>query len=1174
MTLEIHHSNRTELLVEALAKRFANAPLPPTQAEHLVVEGQGMERWLALQLATRDGVFANPNFVYPRNIIAQAMDAVLGPDPHSAALALQRSAYDPEVLTWAVAQLLPALLPQPAFAPVRAYVADASFASRSFIALAERIARVFDDYVVFRHDMVLGWEDRPETTPEAGLELAENQRWQPILWRALVQHLGGQHMARRAEQFFAALAQGATLDSSFPRRLSLFGLSALAPLYLRILLALHQQVELHLFLVEPTAQFWSDLVSAREAITQARRKEQSPEALHLDQGHPLLSSLGQQGRDFRRVLDQISDQLRADSEYFAPPAGGSMLQQLQHDIFDLQARGPAAGDPICISEHDHSLSVHACHSPMREVEVLHDQLLRLFADDPQLLPSDVIVMAPQIETYAPFIDAVFGSAQGKTQIRYSLADRGLRPTHSLVDTFFQVLSCLQGRLSAPEVLALCEHAPVRERFALRSEDLPQLSDWLRQTGIRWGQDAAHRHSYGHPATGLNTWKFGLERLFVGFALPLDERQCFAGVLPFDDVEGQRATLLGKLAELSQTLFDFRQRVQAARPLQDWQDLLSELISAFLLTPELEQHQHNLLHDALGKLGDAALLAQHHQPLELDALRAQLESLLEQRRSSRGFVTGGVTFCSTIPMRAIPFQVIALLGLNDADFPRHAQAPGFDLMQSAPQAGDRSLRDSDRYVFLEALLSARRQLIISYVGQSIRDNSRQPPSVVVSELLDVCAASFCLPKALLPADQQDCAPGSPAMAQAVRDRLLLFHPLQAFSPRYFGADSDPRLWSYAGQAQMLAKALGGAKQPRPMLIDAPIPLDPELAANISLADLTLFFKNPSRAFIRRAMGLYLEQEQELLDEIEPIQLNGLEQWGLYDPILTGLGEGISVEQLRGAALASGKLPHGPFAETELDMHLPQVLGLHNLAHELRHGTPLADLEVGIDLGKTHLSGLLRGLWPSGQLVVQYSKNRGDHQLPLWIRHLALCAIEAPGYPRDSHLVARQSDHEAQATQLSFAPLSAAEARQELQQLVDIYLLGQHLPVPFFQRASWIYASLDAVCTDDYKPSTEAYKQFQGNDFTGDPGDLGDLYVSQIYTGIDPLEHDFCLLPRAVLANLKVPDFRALARTVYQNLLKAQSTGALDSASSKPSTTADPNPAAPRKAQTKASKGGDQ
>jgi exodeoxyribonuclease V gamma subunit len=1085
----VHRSNRAEALVEVLAEVVARPAAGPWAAECIVVQGRGMERWLSMQLASRLGVWANPSFPFPRHLILRALRAVIDLDDAA------HACFEPEILMWSIADLLVAHLNRPEFAPIRTYLAGDERGIRR-IQLAERIARTFDQYVVYRPHMVLGWESGSET------------HWQAVLWRAIVQRHGSHHVAAHARQFLHALEQPNVQLRDFPARVSVFGVSTLPPLHLEMLAALSKHVELHLFLLSPSAEYWAEIRSRREMIRTHRRAHRDGSAVaavddplkHFEDLNPLLASLGRLGRDFQQVLESTTDYRESDRNLYADPGAATMLTTLQSDILSLRHRGPNNTDAptLQLEPSDGSITIHACHGPMREVETVHDQLLALFDADPSLEPRHVVVMSPAIDAYAPFIDAVFGGASDHApRIPYRIADRAVRATDDVVDAFLTLLTLLRGRMAASEVLDLLGLEPIRQHFGFVAEDLDVVRRWIKESGIRWGVDAEHRHASGQPAISDNTWRLGLDRLLLGYAIAGEGRRLYAGVLPYDEIEGTTAALLGRLVEFCETLFTFHSALQTPRPFDAWRDDLGRLLHAMVASTNQTAHQHRQIHAALAELAEHAHAGHFNEAVDLDVAQMQLTAALERSAPERGFLTGGVTFCAMVPMRSIPFRVVCLLGMNDADFPRVRRAPGFDLMAQKPMPGDRSSRDDDRYLFLEALLSARERLIITYGGQSIRDNSEIPPSVVVSELLDVLGESFRVTANALGRLQ----PSADAL-EAIRQRLIVRHPLQPFSPRYFGADVDSRLFSYARHYYEGARALTTARGSAAPFLTAPLPLDAPAKREVSLTALARFFENPTRAFLQSRLSLYLGKDIETVDDREPLDLDNLDLWKLGDRLLGRAMDGETIDQALPAMRASGALPPGTLGQCTFGDVGGQADALATAASALRRGAELEPLTIDAELDGTRIIGEIHNLWPAGLVQYQYSKLGGRHELGVWIRHLILNWVQPEGYPRESFLIGRPRKVGGTAT-IRFTPV--ANAAETLRELLRLYWLGQETPLLLFDKASRAYAETLRSGKRAADALRNARQRFEDGDYKF--GDLRDEYVRQVFEAADPIHPDF-------------------------------------------------------------------
>ncbi len=1106
----VHRSNRAEALVEVLADVVARPLANPWASECIAVQGRGMERWLSMQLARRLGVWANPSFPFPRHLVRRALRAVLDIDEDAGA------GFEPDVLLWSVADLLAAHRERPEFAPINNYLAGDQRGLRR-VQLAERIARTFDQYVVYRPRLVLDWESGRET------------HWQAVLWRALVARHGSNHVAALARSFLQALGRSDVALGDFPARVSLFGISTLPPLYLEMLAALAAHVELHLFLLSPSAEYWAEIRSRREILRRHLRRDSTvadlDATLRLEEANPLLASLGRLGRDFQQVIEGTADYQEPDDDLYLDPGTEDMLATLQADVLSLRHRRPGNSDApaLPLAPGDDSIAIHACHSPMREVEVLRDQLLARFDTDPTLEPRHVVVMCPAIDAYAPFVDAVFGAGDHAAPIPYRIADRAVRATDDVVAAFLALLAVLRSRMTASEVLDLLALDPIRERFGFVAEDLDLVRGWVKDSGIRWGIDAAHRQAAEQPALAGNTWRFGLDRLLLGYAMPGEGRRLYRGVLPYDDVEGTTAEVLGRLVELCETLFAFQGALQTPRPLDVWRDDLGRLLQSMVASSNQTAHQHRQIHTALAALAENARAGGFTEAVDLDTVQMQLAAALEQSAPGRGFLSGGVTFCALVPMRSIPFRVVCLLGMNDADFPRTRRPPGFDLMAQKPMPGDRSSRDDDRYLFLEALLSARERLIVTYVGQSIRDNSEIPPSVAVSELLDVVEESFHL--------------SSPEPATAtVRSRLVLHHPLQPFSPRYFGTGEDPRLFSYARNDCDGARALVGARAPAPAFLAAPLAPDPSAKREVALAALTRFFENPTRAFLQSRLALYLGTDVDTIDDREPLQLDGLEQWKLGTALLERAVHGESPGEALPELAASGALPPGTLGRCTFDALVPEVDALANAARARIRGGELAPLTVDAELEGTRITGALRHLWPAGQVQYQYSKLGRRHELGVWIRHLVVNWRRPAGYSRDSFLIGRSQQKEDGPVAIRFRPVD--DAGPILAALLRLYWQGQDAPLLLFEHASRAYAETLRAKKDEHAARHKARQQFLGGDYAW--GDIRDDYVRQVFGSADPVDPTFRFdVPSAGADDTdegRLPGFAEIAVTVFTPLLE--------------------------------------
>jgi exodeoxyribonuclease V gamma subunit len=1057
----VHHSNRLEVLADqlaALVRQPTNSLFVP---ETIIVQSLGMARWLSFRLADHLGVCAHVRFPFPAAFIWDMFHRVL---PHVP----ETSPFAPDVLTWHLMALLGSLEESPRFASLSAYCEGGDDVKR--YALASRIATVYDQYLVYRPDWIRAWETGTE------------DHWQAELWRRVIAG-NGAHRLHVHEQFLRALETETWARAKLPGRVSLIGIPAMPPMYLDLFAPLAESIDLHLFLLNPCQEYWGDIVADRDLGRQTPADD--PEALHFETGNPLLASMGKLGRDF---IDLVHDYPHHLVEQYADPGEDSLLHCLQSDVLHLRNPGAPPCPATPLRPNDHSVQVHVCHSRMREIEVLYDQLLGLFETDPELQPSDVVVMAPEIDAYAPLIEAVFGAGEGIRRVPFSIADRGLRAESPVVNAFFALLDLPSSRYDVNRVLALLEVPAIQRRFALTSVDLALVRRWLQATGVRWGIDHDSRAALGLPAIREHTWRAGLDRLLAGYALRGGHSRLFQEILPYDAVEGVEAQVVGRLHTFTEAVFGLTTVLRDRRPVRAWIPTLMTLLEGFFAPDETDELDIQAIRQALSQIGEDAAQAGFDEPVSLEVLMSSLRGLVEMPRWPGRFLTGGITFCALVPMRSIPFEVVCLIGMHDEAFPRTPRALSFDLMAQAFRRGDRSRRHDDRYLFLEALLSARRYFYVSYVGRHIRENSIIPPSVLVSELLDTVDRGFYL------AEQP---------TGDVRKHVVIEHPLQPFSRRYF--TGDPKLFSFAADLCEAGRMAGrGQTRPAP-LVTSGLPEPGEAGQSVEVRELLAFFRHPVRYFLQRRLGIYLDEAEGLLATREPFTLEPLLRYQLLQEVLQRHLTGEPPDRILSLVRAAGLLPHGQVGVTLFEREWPAVEAFVTRLEPFLAANPPVTVEVDLPVGDRHVIGHLDHVRPQGLLGYRLGKTRGRHYLEVWLRHLMLNCLAPEGVACTSHWLAED---------IAFTLPPLGDAQTSLQHLLTWYWQGLCQPLHFYPESALAYAQASRQQGRD--PLAAARQTWESSDHHR--GEDADAYYQLTFRENDPLDHEFTQVSEAVFGPL--------------------------------------------------------
>lgn len=1018
MGLRIVHGNRLEPLARELFRSLTDVPVSPFERETIVVPSLGVQRWLQYRIADVFTVCAQMDFAFAAQFVWQTFASVLDGVP-------QRSPFDAGVMALRLHGQLGRLPDSEVYAPLRRYIERAG--ERGRIELAQRLAQTFDRYLVYRPHWVQAWA----SGRTLALQPLATERWQHGLWRRLVDDAGLRDLQHPADAVFARLRDDPSSRSHLSKKIRLFALPTLPPQYVQAITELARYTEVEWYVLNPCRQYWGDLVSERTA---ARLTDDTLEP--VDVAHPLLASWGLQARDhLAEVLAHADAAGVIEQPMFIDPGVSTLLTKLQRCLLELT---PLSVSPMQASQldagarHPPSLQIHACHSLTRQLEVLQDQLLRLFDALPDLRPQDVLVMLPSVDDAAPLIDAVFGAAPLEHRLAYSITGRAAPDATPLLRAFDTLLHLPQSRFAATEVFDHLQIPAVRERYGLEPTDLDLIHQWLTEAGIRWGLDAGHRVSLGLPAEARHSWVDGLTRLLLGYATPSDGEQLIAGVEVYEEIEGSQTLVAGKLLRVLGDLVGLRDDFTAPRRLAAWCDRLARMLEEQLAPTAEDESDAQRLRAMLADLRADAALAAQREPISLEVVQSLLKTRLAGS-SAGGVPGGGVTFTGIGPLRGLPYRVIAVIGLDGGVFPRNPVSSEFDLIARHPQRSDRSRAQDDRGAFLDALLAARDVFYLSYTGRSIRDNTELPPSVLISELLDYVGRHT-----------------EGGLDQA-RQALLTEHPLQPFSPRHFQPGASQ---SYAREYREAALkiALGSQRiDKRSDLLDGQtLPPADEDARQLRLEQLVSCLRNPYRYFLRDRLGIRIDAGEAALSGEEPLALPD-PPWDferrLLDLALSGLDASGIIDRMR----AGTDVPHGRWGEHLLREAVEPALGFARIVLAER-GATIPPQAFECRIGPYRLSGVLDGLTADGLYRPRYGAQISAHDwIEAWPRHLLLSLLQPAGVARLTRIRTGTGNK-------SLIALRAVEdAGARLLDLLDLYWQNLQSPLEYLPKTALAWAS---------------------------------------------------------------------------------------------------------------------
>jgi len=1070
--LYTYYSNRPEALAAQLIAVF-DQPQPGSFALNpltVLVQSSGMARWLSLQFARQSGVAANVHYPFLASFMWDVYRAQRPELP-------RESSSDKPAMLWRLLANFESPGFSEKFPELAAYLGDGQPLLKRY-QLAAAIADVFDQYLIYRPDWILAWEQGKE------------HHWQARLWCLLAQSAPANDPSRAVVHQQVLSTAGRMSVQQLPQKLAVIGISSMPPAYLDLLAALAQQIDIHIFVVNPSVHYWGDLPTPRQ---QARALVQF--GLQADdvaaRSHPLLASMGRQGREF---INLLQNHAADETAVFIDPAAQqqTLLTTLQRDILLLQTSSePGASDA--------SVQIVSCHSIVRELEVLHDVLLDYFDNNPQRKPDDVVVMVPAIDDYAPYIQAVFGAQPLQRRLPFTVSDRAPTAADALLICFLQLLDLPDMHFTHSAVVEVLRNPAVQRRYCIA--DFDALLDMIERSQIRWGIDEADWQQVGVD-TRQNTWAFGLDRLFAGYV--------YGDGVYGDGVEADAATTTVVLADrpivplhvggsdavqdigaLSCFVRDLRTLVElrADRTAEQWVQQIDALLAQFFAVDDFEAASANRIRAAMQTLQKNAALAAFDSNISFDVLRDYLQQSLDSNSQGQQYFNGAITFCTLMPMRSLPFAMVCMLGLNDATFPRRVSPGSFDLIAQQPRACDRNRRQEDRYLFLEALLAARERLYISYIGHSIVDNSPREPSVLVSELI----GTLC------------------DYAGVDRKTLVTHHPLQPFDARYFTGDKndvaekDNRLFSYAADWVQAAR-----NSSQPLHLKTPFAFSEgdfsagdfpannvavssaDLQRTIELEDLLSWAAHPSRHLLRR-MGIELARQQDQLLDEEQFDADGLTQYQLaHDGAEAAAERGLAFNALLQQWTHAGLLPVGAVGRAVAE-NLQQSLTPF-VQSAAKAGQFDARQTIDIVIDRFRVTGIVDRLGDGERFEARFSALKGRNLLPAWSRHLLL---NAAGHSYGARLLLRDAD-------IRISPVPLVESQQALKNLLEIYLRSVDSLQPAFVDLSFRIAERQQKGDDHFKLQAEIEKFY--TDDENSRGLFTDEYDSYLFGAREPDEVD--------------------------------------------------------------------
>ncbi|MEA2023165.1 MAG: exodeoxyribonuclease V subunit gamma [Actinomycetota bacterium] len=1105
MALLIHRSDHPDLLVDALCDVIAPPLDDPFTAEIIAVPTRGIDRWLTQRIASTladrgigDGIAANIEFPFPHgfvtDVLSQLPDTARSIDAwstRSVVSHLERIIDDhhDDDWMWLIARF------------VEGPDGDASDGAQRLRA-AQKIGRLFSSYARYRPRMVSAWTAGDDVGPDGG-PIAEAAAWQPRLWRLLYDQIGVPPLAETLPGALASLRSG-TAGVGLPERISIYGVTAFDPVDVAVFEAIGDATDMHLFLLHPSPSLWHDTAPFAAAMPESSEPvRRSDDPARSIARHPLLRSWAQESRELQIVLGNRGASAE-DTRVSGDVDAGTLLAALQGDI-----RSNREPTKMMSDRSDRSIQIHACHGAQRQVEVLRDALLHLLANDSTLEPRDIVIMTPDLETYAPLIEAAFPASSGRDRtlpdLRVRIADRAPTRTNPLIGFAGTVVDLAASRLGTGTVTQLLGLAEVQRRFGIGADTASDVAGLIDDANVRWGLDGDHRERNGAGARDEHTWRRGIDRILTGVFFDDDPIRTVGDVAPLTHVEGQVSDAGGRLALLIERLAVITELLSTPEPTSRWAEKISISVRLLAEPPWGDEWQWGQLERLLEETFPPEIAGTPNPVIGLDEATVLIAPWTEDRPGRLHHRTGDVTVCTLAPMRSVPYRVVCLLGMEHDRFPRSSRNDGDDLLIDDEAVGDRDRSAEDRQLLLDALMAAADHLVITYTGRDPLTNAEYPPAVPVAELEETVGAMI----------------GDAAAAMIRTD-----HPLQPFSPKVFTSGelgvSGP--WGFDPIQYAGAVALAGREPDDGVAGD--LVLESVIIEAPTLHRLISYLKAPSKTFLRNSLGMFIPDMGDLPDDELPTGLNGLGKWSVADRLLTGIRHGYDAERLIGHERAADTVPAGELATGSLGEALDLAQRIQKVAGD-RGCVPGAAVPVTgtVTIGGEAITGSVLAD-PDAAVICDVGPSRGKpgRRIALYTQVVFLTALDPD---RAWHGIMVGKGDKETVLIVTIGPLGdspgerSAEAERRLSELVSLYREGMAAPLPIFTETSFVW-----MAAEPRKRTSETAKKWEP-DWKGEGGEREEPAHRMLFDGL------------ATVADLASSEFSQYADRLWAPILEVSS-----------------------------------
>ncbi|CAL1329023.1 exodeoxyribonuclease V subunit gamma [Candidatus Providencia siddallii] len=1079
---KIYHSNQLfslkNLIIDIIKnKQFSN----PFEEEIIIVENFEISQWLQIELTKYFGITCNIHYKLPRDFILEMIYKIL-PDIS------KNNHYTKNLIKWRIITILPKIINNKKLKELKFYIKN-DIDGRKLHQLSEKIANLFESYMIYRPKLITQWEKNKLININN-----KNQSWQKKLWRELFVYRKTlekktQHLLTIHKIFIKFLSAPNYLKNFFPKRIFIYGISSLPPIYIQILNIISKYTDIYLMFKNPCKHFLKynkyllclDITKQQKKPININKKEKKI--------NPLLVSWGKLGNDFLKLITNIKNSKKFF--IFTDTNRLTLLENIKQDILDSKnniqlgktiEKYKTSKNKRLINLLDNTITFNSCYNIKKEIENLYEKLLEFFEKDNTLTPKDILVKVSNIEVYTPYIYAIFSKDKSENYIPFSILNKKPLKSNPIIQAFISLLNLPKVRFFKDQIFDLLDISAISKKFDINENELDILNNWINKYEIKFGLDNNNFKDLNLPIINQNTWEFGLKKILSKYSINKDFKS-LDNIFSYDKYNNTKLKLINKLFFFIETLKKWRILLKKKYSLKKWKNIYKELINDFFIINDNTEIILTLLKNQLYKIINTATTSGHTKHIKSLLIRDELLISINEKKENYNFFTGSVTFCTFTQMKSIPFKIICLLGMNDNVFPRNITQENFDLKKNKIILGDKKTDYEDKYLFLETLISTTKIFYLSYIGISINNEPRNP-SILIEELLNYICQNFrIIGTENLNVDDS---------YKILKKHLITKHNnIQFKKENFFNKTKNQNYINKSLKKTIITKS---KNKQNSFLIKKN-----KIITKINIEELLNFYNNPIKFFFQKKLNVYFSEEKESFDS-EPFYFNKLQLHNLYKKILDFSIKNKNIKSIYDKLKIEGKLPINNFDKI---LWKESIKNTSHLIKKIKeHNEKPFDYYIKCKIKNININGSLKNIYKTGILRYQPNYINANNFIRLWIEHLF---FNFKISEKETTILDINNNY------YKFPSIEKKKNLNYLELLIMGYLKGQNSPLLLLNNScwNWLSACFNKI-TNQYdfsspnvlqKAESILVQNLQGNKIKY--GEIKDLYLSRIHKNINDI-----------------------------------------------------------------------